>query len=182
MTVHNSAYDLAQLQAIFRDGEEEARLAHVQRLTQQPEDLEERRAVLALLIEVMGDDSWQVRKEAVASTLCWSDKELLAHALVDAMSEPDNIGRRNAVIEGVMKLGPICIDPLLAALTHKPEHRKVLVDVLGTYGDIRVIPALGQALLDEDANVRTAAKKSCRRCGRGCAVPTCWWHWRLSTV
>jgi HEAT repeat protein len=73
------------------------------------------------------------------------------------MSEPDNIGRRNAVIEGVMKLGPICIDPLLAALTHKPEHRKVLVDVLGTYGDIRVIPALGQALLDEDANVRTAA-------------------------
>ena len=51
MTVHNSAYDLAQLQAIFRDGEEEARLAHVQRLTQQPEDLEERRAVLALLIE-----------------------------------------------------------------------------------------------------------------------------------
>ena len=157
MTVHNSAYDLAQLQAIFRDGEEEARLAHVQRLTQQPEDLEERRAVLALLIEVMGDDSWQVRKEAVASTLCWSDKELLAHALVDAMSEPDNIGRRNAVIEGVMKLGPICIDPLLAALTHKPEHRKVLVDVLGTYGDTRVIPALGQALLDEDANVRTAA-------------------------
>ena len=115
MTVHNSAYDLAQLQAIFRDGEEEARLAHVQRLTQQPEDLEERRAVLALLIEVMGDDSWQVRKEAVASTLCWSDKELLAQALVDAMSEPDNIGRRNAVIEGVMKLGPICIDAIVAA-------------------------------------------------------------------
>jgi len=157
MTLHNSAYDLAQLQAIFRDGEEEERLAQVQKLTSQPEDLAERQAVLAVLIDVMGDDSWQVRKEAVASTLCWTDQELLAKTLVEAMSEPDNIGRRNAVIEAVMKLGPICIDPLLAALAHKPEHRKVLVDVLGTYGDTRVIPALGQALLDEDANVRTAA-------------------------
>lgn len=157
MTVHNSAYDLAQLAAVFRDGEEEDRLSTVQKLSQEPEDLGERRAVLALLIEVMGDDSWQVRKEAVNVVLQWPDVTLLASTLVDAMSEPDNIGRRNAVIEGVMRLGPICIDPLLTALSHKPEHRKVLVDVLGTYGDTRVIPALGQALLDEDANVRAAA-------------------------
>ena len=157
MTVHNSAYDLAQLALLFREGEEEARLAAVQKLSRQPEEPTERKAVLALLIEVMGDDSWQVRKEAVAAALSWTDTELLASALVDAMSEPDNIGRRNAVIEGVMKLGPICIEPLLAALAHKPEHRKVLVDVLGTYGDTRVIPSLGQALLDDDANVRAAA-------------------------
>lgn len=157
MTVHNSAYDLAQLAAVFRDGEEEDRLSTVQKLSREPEDLGERRAVLALLVEVMGDDSWQVRKEAVTAALQWADTTLLASTLVDAMSEPDNIGRRNAVIEGVMKLGPICIDPLLAALAQKPEHRKVLVDVLGTYGDTRVIPALGQALLDEDANVRAAA-------------------------
>lgn len=157
MTVHNSAYDLAQLAAVFRDGEEEERLSTVQKLSREPEDLGERRAVLALLVEVMGDDSWQVRKEAVTAALQWADTTLLASTLVDAMSEPDNIGRRNAVIEGVMKLGPICIDPLLAALAQKPEHRKVLVDVLGTYGDTRVIPALGQALLDEDANVRAAA-------------------------
>jgi len=157
MTVHNSAYDLAQLAAVFRDGEEEDRLSTVQKLSREPEDLGERRAVLALLVEVMGDDSWQVRKEAVNAALQWADTTLLASTLVDAMSEPDNIGRRNAVIEGVMKLGPICIDPLLAALAQKPEHRKVLVDVLGTYGDTRVIPALGQALLDEDANVRAAA-------------------------
>ena len=135
MTVHHSAYDLVQLALLFREGEEEARLAAVQKLSRQPEDLTERKAVLALLIEVMGDDSWQVRKEAVAAALSWTDTELLASALVDAMSEPDNIGRRNAVIEGVMKLGPICIGPLLAALAQKPEHRKVLVDVLGLEAD-----------------------------------------------
>ena len=157
MTLHNSAYDLAQLAAIFREGEEEARLSAVQKLNRQPEDETERRALLDLLIEVMGDDSWQVRKEAVASALSFTDTVLLAQKLVDAMSEPDNIGRRNAVIEGVMKLGPVCIEPLLAALAQKPDYRKVLVDVLGTYGDTRVIPALGQSLLDEDPNVRAAA-------------------------
>ncbi len=72
MTVHNSAYDLAQLALLFREGEEEARLAAVQKLSRQPEDLTERKAVLALLIEVMGDDSWQVRKEAVAAALSWT--------------------------------------------------------------------------------------------------------------
>ncbi len=157
MTLHNSAYDLAQLRILFRDGEEEARLAAVQKLSRQPEDETERKELLDLLIEVMGDDSWQVRKEAVASALSFSDTALLAQKLVDAMSEPDNIGRRNAVIDAVMRLGPVCIDPLLFALKQKPEYRKVLVDVLGTYGDTRVIPALGEALLDEDANVRAAA-------------------------
>ena len=71
--------------------------------------------------------------------------------------EPDNIGRRNAVIEAVMRLGAVCIDPLLNHLKQKPEHRKVLVDVLGTFGDPRVIPTLGETLLDDDANVRIAS-------------------------
>ncbi len=31
------------------------------------------------------------------------------------MSEPEDIGRRNAVIEAVMKLGAVTIDPLLRA-------------------------------------------------------------------
>ena len=57
MTVHNSAYDLAQLAAVFRDGEEEDRLSTVQKLSREPEDLGERRTMLALLIEIMDDDN-----------------------------------------------------------------------------------------------------------------------------
>lgn len=157
MTLQSQAFDLAQLKAAFADGDDDTRLSIVQQLETQAFGKDQFSALVDWLIEVMGDESWQVRKEAVAATLRIEDEPLLAAKLVEAMSEPDNIGRRNAVIEAVSKLGPICLDPLLAALGQKPEHRKVLVDVLGTYGDTRVIPALGQALLDEDANVRAAA-------------------------
>lgn len=157
MTEYVTASDLAAIKTIFREGDEEARLTAVRRLVHQPETPEDRELVLEALIEVMGDESWQVRKEAVAAVLSWTDAELLAERLVDAMSEPEDIGRRNAVIEAVMKLGAVTIDPLLRALQRKPDYRKVLVDVLGTFGDTRVIPALGESLLDEDPNVRAAA-------------------------
>lgn len=149
--------DLSATRTILQDGDEEARLDAVRRLAKEPQAAADRKAVLELLIDIMGDDNWQVRKEAVESALAFTDRALLAEHLVLAMSEPDNIGRRNAVIDGVMRLGPITIDPLLRELKQKPEHRKVLVDVLGTFGETRVIPALGESLLDDDPNVRAAA-------------------------
>jgi HEAT repeat protein len=157
MTVYLTRSDLADLRNLFRDGDEEARLQAVRRFAVEPPEADDRADVLDLLIEIMGDESWQVRKEAVAAALSWTDTHLLADKLVTAMSEPDDIGRRNAVIEGVIKLGAICIDYVLRDLAKKPDYRKVLVDVLGTFGDKRVIPALGEALIDEDPNVRAAA-------------------------
>jgi HEAT repeat protein len=157
MTEYVPASHLAEIVTILRDGDEEARLDAVRQLSKEPADPAERKATLAVLIDVMGDDDWQVRKEAVGSLLCWTDQQMLSEGLVEAMGEPDNIGRRNAVIEAVMRLGPVCIDPLLRHLKQKPEHRKVLVDVLGTFGDARVIPVLGETLLDEDPNVRIAS-------------------------
>jgi HEAT repeat protein len=148
---------LASISEILSTGDEPARLAAIRRLAEPPLGSETGADGLAVLVEAMGDDSWQVRKEAVAAALTWSDKTLLADKLVDAMAEPENVGRRNAAIEGVMKLGAITIDPLLRALSEKPEHRKVLVDVLGTFGDTRVVPALASSLLDDDPNVRAAA-------------------------
>jgi HEAT repeat protein len=171
MTEYVPATDLAQIVTTLREGDEEARLAAVQKLSKEPPAGAEREAALAVLIDIMGDDSWQVRKEAVASVLNWTDLPLLSEKLVEAMGEPDNIGRRNAVIEAVMRIGGVCIDPLLRHLAQKPEHRKVLVDVLGTYGDTRVIPALGESLLDEDPNVRAAAMEQLASFSREEVVP-----------
>jgi HEAT repeat protein len=149
---------LAELSEALRSGEQEARIQAIRDIsTVVSSSPEVAREGLDLLIDVMGDDDWQVRKEAVAASLLCQDTNLLAEKLVEAMAEPDNVGRRNAVIEGVMKLGGVTIDPLLRALKEKPEHRKVLVDVLGTFGDSRVVPALAGSLLDEDPNVRAAA-------------------------
>ncbi len=119
-----------------------------------PEDV---RSGVDLLIDVMGDDDWQFRKAAADKVLECPDKTLLCECLVEALGEPDNVGRRNAVIHAVMAVGAIAIDPLLRSLKGKPEHRKVIVDVLGTYGEPRVLPSLIDSLSDEDANVRAAA-------------------------
>jgi HEAT repeat protein len=149
---------LAEISETLRTGDEAARIQAIREISAvASESPDAQREGLDLLIDVMGDDAWQVRKEAVAAALLFSDKNLLSERLVEAMGEPDNVGRRNAVIEGVMKLGSITIDPLLRALKEKPEHRKVLVDVLGTFGDARVVPSLASSLLDEDPNVRAAA-------------------------
>ena len=80
MIEYVTAQDLAAIMTIFREGDEEARLTAIRRLAHQPESPEDREAVLETLIEVMGDDSWQVRKEAVAAVLSWTDAELLAGA------------------------------------------------------------------------------------------------------
>lgn len=150
--------NLSGIADTLRSGDQSARILAIRELpsvaTSSPELAGE---ALDLLIDVMGDDDWVVRKEAVGAALQIPDETLLSQKLVDAMAEEDNVGRRNAVIEGVMKLGAITIDPLLRALKQKPEYRKVLVDVLGTFGDTRVVPALGESLLDEDPNVRAAA-------------------------
>lgn len=148
---------LAPISAALRDGDEAARLTALRNLSPHLSDPALASDALTLLIDAMGDDSWLVRKESVAVALVCPDKTLLSERLVDAMGEPDNVGRRNAAIEGVQKLGAITLDPLLRSLKGKPEHRKVLVDVLGTFGDSRVIPALATSLLDEDPNVRAAA-------------------------
>lgn len=115
------------------------------------------RSGVDLLIDAMGDDDWQFRKEAAEKVLECPDKTLLCELLVEALGEPDNVGRRNAVIHSVMAVGAGAIDPLLRSLKGKPEHRKVIVDVLGTYGEPRVLPALIDSLSDEDPNVRAAA-------------------------
>lgn len=161
MTEQVNSSGPAKLSAIaetLRGGDQSARILAIRELpTVAFSSSETVGQALDLLIDVMGDDDWVVRKEAVGAALLCEDQQILSEKLVDAMAEPDNVGRRNAVIEGVMKLGAITIDPLLRALKQKPDYRKVLVDVLGTFGDTRVIPALGESLLDEDPNVRAAA-------------------------
>lgn len=157
MTEHVLTQQLADTLATLRDGDDEARLSAVRGLSHEPKDPAARESILKILIDAMGDDYWEVRKEAVASVLCWTDLTLLSERLVEAMGEEDNVGRRNAAIEAVMRLGSVCIDPLLRHLSKKPEHRKVLVDVLGTFGDTRVLPTLAETLRDEDPNVRIAS-------------------------
>src|ERR1044072_2255770 len=90
---------LASISETLRNGDESSRLAAIRELTTLASSSSEvARDSLDLLIEVMGDDNWEVRKEPVTAALLCPDKTLLSAKLVEAMGEPDNVGRRNAVI------------------------------------------------------------------------------------
>jgi HEAT repeat protein len=138
---------------LLRSPDEELRRAGVAALRSGPEELR-------LLVVALGDSSWRVRKEAVGRAASWEDRDAAAAALVEALAEPDNVGRRNAVIESLARIGGAAVAPLLAALEARPDHRKLIADTLGLIGDRRGAAPLVTLLGDDDENVRAAAAEA----------------------
>jgi HEAT repeat protein len=130
-------------------GDEEARRAAVAALSGGEEALEQ-------LVEALGDESWRVRKEAAARAASWADRTRAVAALLRALGEPENVGRRNAAVEGLVKVGAEAVETLVGALAGRPEHRKVIIDTLGLIGDRRAATALAPFVDDPDLNVRAA--------------------------
>lgn len=150
---------LDEARAGLRSDEEEIRRGAIVRLGA-PSSADEAAHVLEFLVEAMGDPSWRVRKEAAARAAAFGDATLAAGVLAAALAEPDNVGRRNAVVEALVGLGPQAVPALLEALARRPEHRKLIVDALGLIGDLRGGAALAPLVDDEDANVRMAAAEA----------------------
>lgn len=150
--------------AAFAAGDEEVRRAAVAQLAVEP-DAAEAGAALAFFVEAMGDDSWRVRKEAAGRAATWPERGRAAEAMVAALAEPENVGRRNAAVEALVRMGSFALPPLVDALGRRPEHRKLIVDALGLIGDRRAAVPLGESLDDADENVRAAAAESLGRVG-----------------
>jgi HEAT repeat protein len=144
--------------------EEEIRRGAVARLAT-PQSDGEKAETLDFLLQAMGDSSWRVRKEAAARAAAFGDPALAAAVLAAALSEPENVGRRNAVVEALVGLGPQAVPALIDALAAKPEHRKLIADALGLIGDLRGGAALAPLVDDEDANVRVAVAEALGRIG-----------------
>ena len=155
--------------AVFAAGDEEVRREVVARL-ELAHDAPDAAAGLAFLVEAMGDASWRVRKEAAARAADWEDRDRAAEALVAALAEPDNVGRRNAAVEGLVALGGQAVPPLMAGLSGMLEHRKLLVDTLGLIGDPRAGSAVAPFVDDLDPNVRAAAAEALGRIGGAVAI------------
>lgn len=123
----------------------------------------ERSAVLApdevvpQLVDCLGDDSWRVRKAAVERLSAWPDGDAVAEALIAALGDADNPGRRNAAVDALIHCGASVVRELLAAIvSDDADVRKFGVDVLAGIGDPSAVPALIDRLEDDDTNVRAA--------------------------
>jgi HEAT repeat protein len=155
---------LEQARLGLRSDEEEIRHGAVARLAA-PSSADEAAETLDFLVEAMGDSSWRVRKEAAARAAAFGDPKLASAVLAAALSEPENVGRRNAVVEALVGLGGQAVPALLEALAGRPEHRKLIADALGLIGDLRAAAAMAPLVDDADANVRVAVAEALGRIG-----------------
>jgi HEAT repeat protein len=114
--------------------------------------------VIPRLVESLGDPSWRVRKVGVERLAAWSDADAVAEALIAALADGDNPGRRNAAVEALVHQGVSAVPRLIDALEQvDTDVRKFAVDVLAGIGDSRAVEALVSRLVDPDPNVGAAA-------------------------
>jgi HEAT repeat protein len=110
------------------------------------------------LLACLGDPGWRVRKTAVERLAGAPSDWHVDDALVAALADGDNPGRRNSAVEALVRRGESAVDPLLAA-TRDPDVdvRKQAVDTLAGIGTHRALDRLLEMLEDPDLNVCAAA-------------------------
>jgi HEAT repeat protein len=165
----NFEFDERDRESVRRDLEspdEEVRRLAVERVTvlQVGESI-------ARLVERIGDSSWRVRKSAVERLVVCSDYQEAVAALIRALADGENTGRRNSAVEALVEFGGRAVPQLLHAMgDHDPDVRKLVVDALAGIGDPRCSDALVAGLRDLDANVRAAVAEALGAIGGDAAV------------
>lgn len=127
--------------------------------------------VVPRLVERLGDASWRVRKAAVERLGAWPDGDAIAQALIRALADGENPGRRNAAVDALVQSGSAAVPRLIEAIsTEDVDVRKFVVDVMAGIGDPRAIPVLVDHLEDVDQNVRAACADALGAIGGADAV------------
>ncbi len=120
-----------------------------------------------LVIKVLGDSSWRVRKLAVEKLSAETIDDETLRAIVDALADQDNAGLRNAAAEVLLKVGRPAVGYLLELMDRGGEdERKFAAEILGAIGSPEAFDSLRNLLGDEDENVRAAAAEALGRLGR----------------
>jgi len=146
-------YERDSLLADLGHGDEEIRRLAVERLS-----LLAAADAVAPLVECLGDPSWRVRKAAVERLAALEDSAGPVRALVAALSDGENPGRRNAALEALTRFGPAAV-PSLVEASHAVDTdvRKQAVDALAAIAAPSATNRLIELLDDPDGNVRAAA-------------------------
>ncbi len=148
-------FDDRDRESVLRDltGEdEEVRRLAVERVSVLPLD-----EAIVHLVERIGDTSWRVRKSAVERLIVCPDRERVVTALIAALGDGENTGRRNSGVEALVECGGAAVPQLLRAMaSDDSDVRKLVVDALAGIGEERAIPELIARREDPDANVRAA--------------------------
>lgn len=152
----STTFDERDRASVCRDLESsdaEVRRLAVERVDALPHD-----EVLPRLVDRLGDEDWRVRKATVERLLAQPDTDRVARALLAALADGDNPGRRNSAVEALIHFGEPMV-PHLVEATHVDDVdvRKFAVDALAGIPHHGAVDALVERLGDPDTNVRAAA-------------------------
>jgi HEAT repeat protein len=137
----------------LRDGDEEVRRLAVERVDALPAE-----NAIGYLIECLGDLSWRVRKASIERLIARNATADVTNALVGALGDGENPGRRNAAVDALIHIGEKAIPALLAERSNYDiDVRKLVVDALAGIADSRASEPLLDMLGDSDPNVRASA-------------------------
>jgi HEAT repeat protein len=128
---------------------------------------------LDLLVELAGDSDWRVRKAAIEG-LEANPTEGVVQALIPALHDQANAGRRNAAAEALRVFGTRALPYLLFELDRAadPDGRIALATILGDIPAEESAAALMKLVESEDVNLASAAIVSLGRMNRPEAIPT----------
>ncbi|MBW2722774.1 MAG: HEAT repeat domain-containing protein [Deltaproteobacteria bacterium] len=119
------------------------------------------RDAISGMIASLGDSSWRVRKASVGRLAACGEIELAADALIAALADGDNPGRRNSAVEALVSIGRPVLPKLIETLNSRDvDVRKLVVDAIAGIGDELGRLAMIESLGDCDPNVRAAAAEA----------------------
>jgi HEAT repeat protein len=153
MSLEFDERDLECIARDLRDDDEEVRRLAVERVDVLPAE-----NAIRHLIECLGDSSWRVRKASIERLIARSETEDVASALVAALGDGENPGRRNAAVDALIHFGEKAIPALLAERSSCDiDVRKLVIDAFSGIADSRTSGPLQEMLDDPDPNVRASA-------------------------
>ncbi len=133
--------------------DEEVRRLAVERLGALPSS-----EALPRLVECLGDADWRVRKSAVERLVSSAESDRVLEALIQALADGENPGRRNSAVEALVEIGESAVAALIETLgSDDVDVRKFAVDALAGIGSTSALDAMLHTLGDGDPNVRAAA-------------------------
>lgn len=132
----------------------------------------EKGELLPLLLRLLGDASWRVRKEAVTFYVAQPWALEMADEVIGCLHDPDNAGLRNSSTEILTQLGSRVLPFLIDAATDPdPDVRKFVLDIMGDVGSEDAVPTLLKSLKDQDLNVRSSAAENLGKLRAAVAAP-----------
>lgn len=112
---------------------------------------------LPLMFELLGDKDWRVRKTVVDGFVRDARPDIV-EGLIDALSDPENAGKRNSATEALIRIGESAIQPIVDRL-RREDDVDVRLSLVNLIGDLRSREGFEMLieLLDKEQDINVAS-------------------------